>query len=365
MQWHIITGSKGGVGKTLLTLLLLEYHLERKPDEGVLVLDLNAMNTDTSSMLLYNKRQFSQPILIGGLEREKRMKLQQTYSLDEDGDVCYFGVGWPANPFTLYRGEQFVDLLSSIKENTKAIEEKLEIPNLQHVIIDTNYHFCHLFFEQDIHYKKYIDSGLAEDTITIWFLWVYRQLSKLLLQADDENEIMRCTAGAIERVFNKKGIGSIIHTYMPVGLLSVPSNQGHFLSRWFSTTENAARRDQDHPIEKLLALEQLKVGQYIEFKKWIRQLLQAHTEVKSKNKSKSEDPHSLFANVLDKATRKIANDEDDPLLPINIFPLSIYQSALEGYTDKEREDAVAALRKITIYKNFSKLLDRKYESLFL
>jgi hypothetical protein len=367
MQWDIITSSKGGVGKTLLTLLLLEYHLEKKPDEGVLVLDLNAINADTSAMLLHNKRQFSQPILIGGLKSGERMMLQQTYSLDEDDDSCYFGVGWPANPFTLYGRKLFVDLLSSIKENAKEIEEKLEIPNLQHVIIDTNYHFCNLFPKQDEQYTEYISSGLTEDNITIWFLWVYRQLSKLLLQADDENEIMKYTAGAIERVFNKKGIGSIIHTYMPVGLLSVPSNQGHFLSKLFSTTDNAARRDQDYTIKKMLELEQLKVGQYIEFKKWIRQLQQAHTEVKSKNqsKSKSEDPHLLFANVLDKATRKIVNDEDDPLLPINIFPLSVYQSALEGYTDKEREDAVAALRKITIYKNFSRLLDRKYESFLL
>ncbi|RKZ62032.1 MAG: hypothetical protein DRQ99_19440 [Candidatus Parabeggiatoa sp. nov. 3] len=364
MQWHIITGSKGGIGKTLLTLLLLEYHLERKPDEGVLVLDLNATNTDTSAMLLYNKRQFSRPTLIGGLKSGERMILQQTYSLNEEDDFCYFGVGWPANPFTLFVREQFVDLLSSIKENAREIENRLEIPNLQHVIIDTNYHFCNLFSKEDKQYTKYIDSGLTEDTFTIWFLWVYKQLAKLLLQVDDENEIMRYTAGTIERVFNKKGIGSIIHTYMPVGLLSMPSNQNHFWSRWFGIADNI-RRDQDYTIAKLLALEKLPVGQYIEFKKWIQQLQQAHTEVKRKNRSQSEDPHLLFANVLDKAIQRILNNEDEPLLPINIFPLSVYQSALEGYTDKEREDAVAALRKITIYKNFSKLLDRKYESFLL
>jgi len=363
MQWDIITGSKGGVGKTLLTLLLLEYHLERKPDEGVLILDLNATNADTSAMLLYNKRQFSQPIPMGGLESGERMSLQQTYSFNEEDNSCYFGVGWPVNPFNLYGREQFVELLSSIKENRKTIEDRLEIPNLQHIIIDTNYHFCNLFPKQDDQYTRYIESDLTEDTITIWFLWVYRQLSKLLLQAEDENEIMKHTAGAIERVFNQKGIGSIMHTYMPVGLLSVPSNQGHFLSGLFSTTDYATRRDQDYTIRKLLELEKLKVGQYIEFRKWIRQLQQAHTEVK--RKSKSEDPHLLFANVLDKAIRKIVNNEDEPLLPINIFPLSIYQSALEGYTDKEREDAVAVLREITIYKNFSKLLDRKYESFLL
>lgn len=101
MQWHIITGSKGGVGKTLLTLLLLEYYLERKPDEGVLVLDLNAINTDTSAMLLYNKKEFSKPIPMG-LENRERIILQKTFSLNQDHEFCYFGVGWPADPFTLY-----------------------------------------------------------------------------------------------------------------------------------------------------------------------------------------------------------------------------------------------------------------------
>lgn len=360
MYWHIITGSKGGVGKTLLTLLLLEYHLETKPDEGVLILDLNAMNTDTSAMLLHNKRGFSNPILI------QEIMLQQTYSCNKDGDSRYFGVGWPTDPFALYGREQFVKLLSVIRNKRQEIKEKLAIQTLNHVIIDTNYHFCNLFPQQDQDYKKYADNGLTEDTINIWFLWVYRQLSKLLFQnKDDESDIMKLTAGTIERVFNNKGIGSIIHTYTPVGLMSTHTNQGSFLSRVLPIGENMARRGQDYTISKLLELEQLKVGSYLEFRKWIQQLQKAYTEVKSKNQHQSEDTHSLFANILDKAIRRVAGDPNDFFLPINIFPLSIYQSSLEGYTDKEREDAVFALRKMTIYRNFSRLLDRKYESLVL
>ena len=55
MDWHIITGSKGGIGKTLISLLLLTYYLNQKKDESILVLDLNAMNTDTSTLLLHGK----------------------------------------------------------------------------------------------------------------------------------------------------------------------------------------------------------------------------------------------------------------------------------------------------------------------
>jgi len=100
------------------TIYRCRLHLDKKTDEGVLVLDLNATNTDTSAMLLYNKKQFSQLIPMG-LKSGERMILQQTYSLDEDNDTCHFGVAWPANPFTLFVRDQFVDLLSSIKENAR------------------------------------------------------------------------------------------------------------------------------------------------------------------------------------------------------------------------------------------------------
>lgn len=30
MEWHIITGSKGGVGKTLQSLLLSSYYIQQK-----------------------------------------------------------------------------------------------------------------------------------------------------------------------------------------------------------------------------------------------------------------------------------------------------------------------------------------------
>jgi len=355
MDWHIITGSKGGVGKTLLTLLLLEYYLNTKPDEGVLVLDLNAMNADTSAMLLHNKRSFSQPILI------KDMVLQLTYSKNIEGESNFFGVGWPTDPFALYGREQFAELLAIIKTHLEEIKETLGIRTLEHVIIDTNYHFCNLFPQQDQDYRTYSDNGITEDTVNIWFLWVYRQLYKLLLQTNDaERDIMNLTAGAIERVFNKTTIGSIIHTYTPVGLSSTHLNK---TKGWWG---NNIIRDQDYVINKLLELERLNVGQYIGFRKWTQNLHQAYTNVRSKHqlsrdRDRDRDTHLLFADILDKSIRTTST----PLLPINIFPLSIYQSSLTNYTDKERDDAVFALQKMIIYQNFSRLLDRKYESLIL
>lgn len=358
MQWHIITSSKGGIGKTLQTLLLLKYYLDRnKPDEGILVLDLNAMNADTSAMLLYNKT-INKSIPLSLQQSKRKIILKQAYSLDQYEKPGYFGVGCPTNPFALYGYKDFADLLVSIKKYADQIATTLLNANrLQHVIIDTNYHFCNIFPHEN--YQLYAD--LQEDQITIWFLWVYRQLKKLLEKEDDETKRMKLTANAIERTLNSDIIGSIVHTYTPVGLLSVQPSQSNFWLRWLGS--DSARRDQDHTIEKLFALEKLQVGKYITLNNWINNLQVAHTLIK--DKKKHNDPHLLFVDVLDEAVRQIAEHGDELSLPINLFPLSVYQSALEGYTDGEREDTIARLGRLTIYRNFSKLLDRKYESIRL
>jgi len=350
MQWHIMTGSKGGIGKTLQTLLLLEYHLHRKPDEGVLVLDLNAMNTDTAAILLHNR---NGPIIPIELNKKRRINFQQSFSLFDNEDACYFGVGWPSNPFQLYEYEynSFADLLDSIKNEIGKIAEELEIPTLKHVIIDSNYHFCSLFPSKDEHYKEYQEI-LKEDNISIWFLWIYRQLYKLIEESNnDETEILRRTANAIERVFKQNGIGPIIHTYTPIGLLPNQSGQGNFLSRWLRV--DTIRRDQDHTIEKLINLESLSTGKYVKFNDWIKVLKETSNNIENK------DPHLLLVNILKEAVQRLSSNSDELSLPINVFPLSVYQSALEGYTDKARKDLVANLRNFSIYTNFAKLLKRK------
>jgi CO dehydrogenase nickel-insertion accessory protein CooC1 len=54
INYHIITGSKGGVGKSLFSLMQLVHKLEKKELEYlVVILDLNNMNTDIRRSLSY------------------------------------------------------------------------------------------------------------------------------------------------------------------------------------------------------------------------------------------------------------------------------------------------------------------------
>ena len=78
MEWHIITSSKGGIGKTLLALLLLAHNLDNKKKGSTLVLDLNGMNTDSSAILLYRKR-VGKPI---NAELKREIETQQKILLN-------------------------------------------------------------------------------------------------------------------------------------------------------------------------------------------------------------------------------------------------------------------------------------------
>jgi cellulose biosynthesis protein BcsQ len=185
MEWHVITGSKGGIGKTLLTLLLLAYNLENKKQESTLVLDLSGMNTDSSAMLLSQMKlgnpirmDLENPVPIQQVGAETII-FQRTYSFDNNKKPSYYIVGYPLNPFGLYNPPLFADLLSTIKKKAGIITKKLGFSSpLRHVIIDTNYHFCNLFSHDEKHYSKYKTGMLENESISIWFLWVYRQFEK-------------------------------------------------------------------------------------------------------------------------------------------------------------------------------------------
>jgi hypothetical protein len=347
MEWHIITASKGGVGKTLTTLLLLAYYLEEEPDTSTLVVDLNAMNTDTSSMLLGKGENVNEPVTID--LKTRKMWLQTT----ADSRLM---VAYSRDPFAVYARSQFADLITSIREkiDNKGIVALNNKP-LDRVIVDTNYHFCNLFPPQDENYKhpqwqKLIDM-LREDDLNVWFLWVYRQLQKILGKKSDEITIVKRTASAMERMFPPKEnkLGPLIHTYTPVGLLPTDSENIGILARLFGS--NYPNFNEDYTVPNLKKLESLpNVGKYIFFTSWLQQMLK-HNGVLDK---KSVDIHQLFGKLLYESVR---NEKEE--LPINIFPISLYEATLMGYTDKERDNIVTGLQNLDTYKNFKKLLRRK------
>ncbi|MEN8218144.1 MAG: hypothetical protein ABFS56_17590 [Pseudomonadota bacterium] len=364
IEWNIVTGSKGGVGKTMLTLLLLARNLEL--GKSTLVIDLNAMNTDSSAILLEGRRR-DQRIVIehetatnSSLVEQvgaNQIVIQRTFSsLKQNQERDCYAVGWPSNPFGLYNPSLFADFLATVKNNANRIQEELDMPTLESVIIDTNYHFCNIFSHDETYYKEYQEGGrLSQDSIKVWFLWVYRQLDNLI-KANEEGDARAvfATAGAMEAYLRRAGNPTpFMHVFTPVALVSSKPEKGVGAGAALIKLINAIRDEQDDTIQGLKEIEDLPKGNPIRFRDWVDRLETARLFLQSQG---NNDPHSLFLNMLISASG-VENGGNNIERPENVIPLSVYHTALQYYTDKSAGDPVSEIKGFSLYRKFKALLD--------
>jgi len=345
MEYNIVTGSKGGIGKTLLTLLLIARNLER--DIGTLVIDLNAMNADSCALLIGdrppNRITISHPAATDGSEQlgADNIIVHKTFSLTGNKSVDY-AVGWPSNPFTLYKPTLFADLLCTIKSACETrIKEELGL-EIQSVVIDTNYHFCNIFSQDDEHYNMYKEV-LGKDNIIVWFLWVYRQLDNLL-RAHQENDAqaLRETAGLIEYFFKHEGNPApLMHVITPMSLVTSQLEPKGAILKLINAMRQA---NDDVSVEGLDNADKLPKGDYIEFDNWINRLDVARVGV-NLDKARGDE---IFLEML---RRAIANER-----PMNVLPLWNYHAGLHRYTDKHSAEPVAEIRAFEVYQSFVRLM---------
>jgi len=367
MNWHVITSSKGGIGKTLLALLLLAHHLEdedKKQQGSTLLVDLNGMNADSAAILLYQAKigdSIFTPLKKydgnGGADIGRQFIFQKTFSFSGDQSRDYV-VAYPRNPYELYDHNRFADLLYTIKMSAMEIANKLGVEPLEHVIIDTNYHFCNIFGQKGEHYKTY-DQLFKNDNIVVWFLWVYRQLDKLFNSNEHEITVFKQTAIAIEDFFQSKtNQAPLMHVFNPGALVSSPPDEINkgvldgIVDGFFDFI--AGKKQKDYAFEELRDLiNKLPVGDYINFGELNKILIMASPRDERFN----GDPFFVLLDIL-LGVIKIWN-KDNSLSkerPMNIIPLSIYQHGLQYYTDKKRKDPISSLKEFNIYKNFKELM---------
>jgi hypothetical protein len=370
MNWHVITSSKGGIGKTLLSLLLLAHHLEddkKKQQGSTLVVDLNGMNADSAAILLYQARigeSIFCPLKSYAEQKDeeketnvgRQLVFQKTFSLNNNQSHDYI-VAYPQNPYQLYDHNRFADLLYTIKISAMEIADKLGIEPLEHVIIDTNYHFCNIFAQKGEHYKIY-EQLFKNDNIVVWFLWVYRQLDKLFNSNEHEVTVFKLTASAIEDFFKSNtNPAPLMHVFNPGALVSSPPdeiNKGFLdgiIGGFFDFI--AGEKQKDYAFAELEdSINKLPVGDYINFGEFNKILTMAYPRDERFN----GDPYFLLLDIL-LGVIKIWNKENaSKERPMNIIPLSVYQHGLQYYTDKKRKDPVSRIKEFKIYKNFKKLM---------
>jgi len=359
MNWHVITSSKGGIGKTLLTLLLLAHHLEdddKKQQGSTLVVDLNGMNADSAAILLYQARigdSIFCPLKKYNVNKEGNIKrqliFQKTFSRSDNQSRDYV-VAYPRNPYDPYDHKRFANVLYTIKMSAMEMADKLDIAPLEHVIIDTNYHFCNIFGQQGEHYNIY-EQLFQNDNIVVWFLWVYRQLDKLCNSNEHEVTVFKQTAMAIEDFFKSNtNPAPLMHVFNPGALVSSPPdevNKGVL-------DAIVGEKQKDYAFDELEdSINKLPVGDYINFGDLNKILTMAHPRDERFN----GEPFFLLLDIL-LGVIELWNKENSSskARPMNIIPLSVYQYGLQYYTDKKRKDPVSRIKEFNIYKNFKKLM---------
>jgi len=189
-------------------------------------------------------------------------------------------------------------------------------------------------------------------------MWVYRQLEKLL--SGDDATLVKLTAAAIEHNLNchlehGNSTTPFMHVFNSVALLSAQPGKDEEgrVTAIISAFQDAWTHKKDFTVEELEKLEKLPTRTSIGFEEWVEQLEIARIAV---GQCSNDDPYFLFLDILVEAVKAL-NPESPLERPLNVVPLSVYQHALQYYTDKDRRDAVAIFKNMKIYKHFSELYE--------
>ncbi len=336
MDWHIITSSKGGAGKTLISLMLTAYHAVT---DHVLILDLNGMNADLSRLLAPDNRQKRSPddYLFVNLGEDLGYFHFERVPFTPDIRLNYIN-GWPDDAFKTFNPATFGKLLLAIQKTFRPerMQERFGF-TIDTVIIDTNYHFCNIFSAKEEDYKKSPQKEFFDkENMFIWFIWVYRQLAGLIVTDNENSTNLHNTAfDSVSMVAKtlegklKNPLGNpFIHLFSSVFigqlLASKPPGLVETWTKWLQFTDGNIIKIKQ--LEKLAQLaDDGKITQASGFSKFVSDLKKARERV-----SQEEDINKYFFNLLEAYSSR---DQ----CPRNVLPLHLYQKDLLGYTENDYE----------------------------
>jgi len=381
INYHIITGSKGGVGKSLFSLMQLVHKLEKKELEYlVVILDLNNMNTDIRRSLSYLilEGKDNQPTTISfgneklGLELEL-YNAKNPFILKEN-----LKIGYLSDPFVTLGSNEFSELIKHLNNEVQELSSKY---NKVDIIIDTNFHFCNLF-SQNSNAPSYMELEESFKTnnirATIYFLWTYNQFDVLNNVLSSENngtevdphnekeaERLIKTANVIEtRIkINKQSRIRFTHVYTPVALIdSKPPKETDTVAKSFWNLKNTLTTAIKEAMNNIVICNDLfecveetknnkiKRTEYVSFDRWLEVLSQSFINIDTENK---RSPRSNFMLTIAKAFKGTN-------YPKNIIILYKYDKNLEGYTDQDQSNEqqfLLKLKDMSLYDNFRTLYE--------
>ncbi|OQW91051.1 MAG: hypothetical protein BWK78_05635 [Thiotrichaceae bacterium IS1] len=375
VKWHITTSSKGGVGKTLLSLFLVAYYTTNKKNIP-LVIDLNGVNTDLKQLVCDSK-------YVVSYKQNKALKLHRM-DLKNGNNLSVIKIeqktgsyllGWLKNPYELFSPQSFLGFLSTLREELPIVRDFFnKDTDLDTVIIDTNYHFGNLFSSQtDDDYEGF--SAWENDRFFIWFIWVYRQVQNCYSQQHGQIDqltqnqfngdvgLMKEAARKIEKYVSRNmqyHQSPFIHVINPMSLTDDVS----LLEKILGTGKEVA-------VLKELADDLTKSSEGYSFANMLTLMVDAQKKVledagtgKSMKEVINADDNP-FLTMLTQLVKDLKGEVDNNKnrlftrkntegeRPRNLFPIHTFEKVLASYHHKSYE--LAEIRKFDVYKTFKKL----------
>jgi len=382
----IFTSGKGGVGKTLLTLLSAANHAEKVAQFGsdrskrqlCIVLDINNVNADAKRMLRPSEREADdrvEIIKIFGNEADIYMSIAEANTPGSDGVLT----AWLSNPFFLINPLILSLLLRRIAESSEDIGRKFN-GELTKVVIDTNYHFCNLFSGSNRYNSLEVPKIIRDPSIIgsngqiigepifddyllnffdihIWFLWVLRQVRNFADASRDgpksevtEADFIPSAASGLEQVFSSQAqvdandISLFRHVFSPV--IALQTNERGFLKQLERT---AILNTREAVIsEEMRALRMLKHNKKSSNFDFIRSTLVSAWSQTGKSNA-GDEVRGFYSNL------KQVLLSGDRGVPKNCLFFDTLDANLIGYTESDGL-SMAALRQSPAYSQFSAYL---------
>ncbi|MDM8564747.1 hypothetical protein QUF74_03755 [Candidatus Halobeggiatoa sp. HSG11] len=339
MNWHILTSSKGGVGKTLLSLMLWVAHL--KAGKKVLLVELNGMNPDLYRFTAFTEYTYNQPTRAFNLDDDREFPELPVFKCQNVEWQGYeYVILWPADPYDMLCGHEnfskFIDALYQKIQNEKLCNGFVP----ESIIIDTNFHFGNIFTDEVEKYKEY---GVFNDTsqnFKIWFLWVFKQIHSLInMDVDtgkkiDDNHfglgrsVLMQMAKALEsqddgtKPLPCSSDSSLVHVFNTPTLIK-PCSPGWFRGDIASEATEVLQKfiDKQHNSASCIRFDKL----VLDIERLAKEVIDEGVNLDENDEA---DIHDLFLRILGKFADNLR------ICHKNIITIPEHVPALLNYTDK-------------------------------
>lgn len=404
MDFYIVNSSKGGIGKSLISLMATKNTLDKysDSDKRVLLIDLNSMNPDCKSLLVSPKEVKSSDLqkVYTGIPYEEGDNDEIVLYTVEHKKYKNLSVGWLNETYFGFSPQTFFIFLEKLYAHLKQYRNEVST-----VIIDSNYHIPNLFSRNSSAYTRtpLLTELFSENRFQLFLIWTYRQVLNFQSNLIFNPELVKENAtllGVIDQIEEHLCYDEfhqpLIHVFTPV-IFSKATKATEIIKTYEQNAQNPSFKQKifdyldsffndvddtsmvEEPIEvkkktvtpkpkysskdssKYVEIPCLKrladmkaTNEAMRFKIVVDSLLRNSILSEDSKRNRKVNQSERFESFLETLADSFLDEFGGR--PVNIMPISTFEYALIGHTDKSNLD-LNYFSNLFTYKLFSRFFD--------